>query len=83
MRDGSLVSYFVHHIEELSWFKISFLKVSPVGLRHMDISLIILGSGTGSARAIELPLICLDVNLFPIKSRVLQIASVCPRSGLL
>ena len=44
--------------------------------------IVILGD-TRSARAIELPLICLDVHLFPVKARVLQIARICPRPSLL
>ena len=70
----SFVVNLLHHVEKCTRFDIIFLVVFTVGRRDMDVL-----RGSRALSAIELPLVCFDLNLLPVESCVIE-APDCVRA---
>ena len=77
--DWSFVVDLLHHVEKCTGFDILSLVVFTIGCWNVDVL-----SGSRALSAIELALVCFDLNLLPVESGVVQAADcVRPRARLL
>ena len=75
----SFVVNLFHHVEKCTGFDVLSLVVFAIGCWNMDIL-----CGSRALSAIELALVCFDLNLLPVESGVVQAADcVRPRARLL